>query len=371
MSRKVLVVGAGIAGLATARALESRGIRAVVVERRPEPPGPGFALNLPGNAVRALERLGVARPVSDAGIPVVRREYRSSSGRLLFAVDEAGFWSGVAQSVCARHGIVLDALGEGIEVRRGIACDGVTVEPDAVTVELSDGSEAAYDFVVGADGVHSVVRSEVTPAAPTASLMTTGCWRFVTADPGVDCWTAWTGHGVTLLLIPVAKGEVYGYAASNRAAAVDEPGWLASAFTSFPTPAVRALDQVRSATTPPYYSLVEEVRMSTWHRGRLVVIGDAAHATGPVWAQGAAMALEDALVLAEVLAGSEDWSSVGAEWEARRRDRVTHVQKETDRMSRLAGLPSWLSHTVAPLAGRRSYREAYGPLRTDPLADTG
>lgn len=201
--------------------------------------------------------------------------------------------------------------------------------------------------------------------------MTAGCWRFVTDDPGVDCWTAWTGKGVTLLLIPVTKAEVYGYAASNRAVAVDDPGWLASAFATFPTPAVRALEQVRRATTPPYYSLVEEVRMPTWHRGRVVVIGDAAHATGPVWAQGAAMALEDALVLADLLAGREDWSTVGAEWESRRRDRVTHVQAATDRMSRLAGLPGWLSHTVAPLAGPRSFRETYGPLRTDPVAATG
>ncbi len=368
MTGRVLVVGAGIAGLATARALKSRGVGADVVERRPEPPGPGFGLNLPGNAVRALERLGVAGPVSDAGVPVVRREYRSSSGRLLFEVEEAEFWSGIARSVCVRHGTVLEALGQGIEVRRGVACDRVRVEGDAVSVALSDGSEEVYDFVVGADGVHSAVRSEVTPAAPTASLMTTGCWRFVTADPGVDCWTAWTGRGVTLLLIPVTPDQVYGYAASNRAAAVDDPGWLGSAFAAFPTAAVRAVEQARTAPSPPYYSKVEEVRMPTWHRGRVVVIGDAAHATGPVWAQGAAMALEDALVLADQLAGREDWSRVGEEWEARRRARVTHVQKETDRMSRLAGLPGWLSHTVAPLAGPRSYRGAYGPLRSDPFA---
>ena len=108
--------------------------------------------------------------------------------------------------------------------------------------------------------------------------------------------------------------------------------------------------------------------MSTWRRGRVVMIGDAAHATGPVWAQGAAMALEDAIVLADLLARRDDWSTVGAEWEGRRRSRVSHVQAATDRMSRLAGLPKWFSHAVAPLAGPRAYRAAYAPLRTDPLA---
>ena len=97
-----------------------------------------------------------------------------------------------------------------------------------------------------------------------------------------------------------------------------------------------------------------------------MVIGDAAHATGPVWAQGAAGALEDALVLAEILGSSSDWTAVGAAWERRRRPRIDHVQAATDRMSRLAGLPDWLSHRLAPFAGPRAYRSTYGPLRDPP-----
>ena len=97
-----------------------------------------------------------------------------------------------------------------------------------------------------------------------------------------------------------------------------------------------------------------------------MLIGDAAHATGPVWAQGAAMAMEDALTLAELLGRTpaDEWGEVGAEFERIRRPRVEHVQAATDRMSRLAALPGWVRDVTAPLLGPRAYREAYGPLRT-------
>src|SRR6266498_1437660 len=96
---------------------------------------------------------------------------------------------------------------------------------------------------------------------------------------------------------------------------------------------------------------VDEVRCQRWSRGRLVLIGEAAHATGPVWAQGAALALEDALVLADLLAARSDWSRVGAEFERLRRPRVTHVQAATDKMSRIAALPARLRDLVAPVLG--------------------
>lgn len=110
MNGRILVVGAGIGGLATARALAGQGIECRVVERRPDRSDAGLALNLPGNAVAALRRLGAAAEVLNRGVQVSRREYRASGGRLLFCVDEAGFWSDVAPSVCAPHAAVLDAL---------------------------------------------------------------------------------------------------------------------------------------------------------------------------------------------------------------------------------------------------------------------
>jgi 2-polyprenyl-6-methoxyphenol hydroxylase-like FAD-dependent oxidoreductase len=114
-----------------------------------------------------------------------------------------------------------------------------------------------------------------------------------------------------------------------------------------------------------HHGTVDEVRLDRWHNGHLVLVGDAAHATGPVWAQGAAMALEDALVLASVI-GAVALGDVGAELERLRRHRVEHVRKATDKMSRLARLPGPVRTLCAAVLGPRAYRDAYLPLRDPP-----
>ena len=369
MSGSVLVVGAGVAGRAAAHALSRRGLPCTVVERR-APDGLGMAVNLPGNAVRALADLGVADQVLADGVPVRRREYRNQRGRLLFAVDDARFWHGVGQPVCLRHGHLLAALeppADAVLVR----ARAVRARPtgSGVEVELEgESSTRRFDLVIGADGVRSAMRAVVAQDAPSASAMTTSCWRFVGPDPGVGCWTAWSGTDVTVLLVPVAVGQVYGYVARTRGGPVGtDRAWLERATAGFPT-GVRAAVEQALAAGELHHSEVDEVRPDRWYRGRLVLVGDAAHATGPVWAQGVALALEDALVLGGLLARTPAaaWGGVGAELERRRRPRVRHVQSVTDRMSRLAALPGLLRDAVAPVLGPRTYRDAYAPLRELP-----
>jgi 2-polyprenyl-6-methoxyphenol hydroxylase-like FAD-dependent oxidoreductase len=180
----------------------------------------------------------------------------------------------------------------------------------------------------------------------------------------VDCWTAWSGTAGTFLLIPVDREHVYGYAsATRRGIAVDDPRWLATTFAGFAHP-VPATVSALGGTGQLYYSPIEEVRSKRWSRGRLTLIGDAAHATGPVWAQGVALALEDSLILAGLLAAGGDWAGVGADFEAARRSRVAHVQAATDKFSRIAALPGRLRDVIAPILGPMNYRHTYGPLRT-------
>ncbi|MEV6306375.1 FAD-dependent monooxygenase [Actinoplanes sp. NPDC051861] len=348
----VLVVGGGIAGLALARALIDRNVPVEVVERNVDR-GAGLAINLPGNAVTAFAALGI--DLSSVGRPTRRREYRTSHGRLLFGVDEDAFWGTGAQPRCVRRSDLLALLGDGIPVRHA-----TVTAVDGLDVEFAGGERKTYEFVVGADGVRSAVRSAVFGGdGVRASLLSAASWRFMAPNPGVDCWTVWSGAGGAFLLIPVDGEEVYAYASATAGGPVaDDPGWLHSTFASFPSPVRAVLAEPSSLIHSP----IEEIRLPSWVSGRRVLIGDAAHATAPVWAQGAALAVEDALALSDLLAGG-DWDTVGARFEALRRERVAHVQAATDRFSRAAALPVWLRHLVMPVIGPKTYRETYAPLR--------
>ena len=366
---RVLVAGAGIAGLAVARALHERDIPALVLERLAGPPDAGLAINLPGNAIQALTALGLAGGVTGLGVPIHRREYRNARGRLLFAMNEDEFWGEAATPRCVRRSDLLDLLKRSLPagtVRQDCTVTSVRPASRGVEVGLAEAATEGGALMVGADGVHSTVRRAMFgETVLDTALLSAASWRFMAPNPGVDCWTVWSGAQGTFLLIPVDAQEVYGYASATRGRPVDaSPEWLRSTFADFPDPVPHVLATALAQPQSLYHSPVQEVRIGRWSQGRVVLIGDAAHATAPVWAQGAALAVEDALVLAELLATQEDWSQVGPAYEGQRRPRVTHVQAMTDRLSRTAGLPTWLRDAISPFVGPRSYRETYRPLRT-------
>ncbi|BAL87466.1 putative FAD-dependent monooxygenase [Actinoplanes missouriensis 431] len=366
MDNSVLVVGGGIAGLALARALRERDVPVEIAERGGSETG-GLAINLPGNAITALTALGVGEGLQKLGRPTRRREYRSARDRVLFAVDEDDFWGPEARPRCVRRKDLLALLADGLDVPRHApgAVESVRQAPGGAEAVFADDTSQRYGFIAGADGVRSVVRTSLFGAASTRqSLLSAASWRFMAPNPGVDCWTVWSGDGGAFLLLPVDEHEVYGYASGVRGGPIGaEPSWLHETFGDFPDPVRAVLASIEKDPATLYHSPIEEVRAASWASGRCALIGDAAHATAPVWAQGAALAVEDALVLSGLLAGGE-WDTVGARYEAKRRDRVTHVQTATDRFSRAAGLPTWLRNPLMPIVGPRVYRETYGSLRT-------
>ncbi|GJE18975.1 3-hydroxybenzoate 6-hydroxylase 1 [Methylobacterium marchantiae] len=172
---RVLIAGGGIAGLAMRRALRRRGLPSLTLERRGEPADAGLAINLPSNAVQALGQLGLGEALRRVGSPVRRREYRTESGRLLFAVDETAFWGEEARPHCLRRADLLRLLTLDLDpgdIRRACEVAAVRQGPHGVTAECGDGRVETGRLLVGADGVHSRVRRSVLGGrAPDAAML--------------------------------------------------------------------------------------------------------------------------------------------------------------------------------------------------------
>lgn len=365
---RIVIAGGGIAGLALARALHARGVPYLVIERSAQAGDGGLAVNLPGNAVQALGQLGLGAQIAAQGHAFHRREYRSGRDRLLFGVDEDEFWGREAGPRSIRRSVLTAMLAEGLALNaivRGQAVRSFVHRPDHVEVQLADGSSVRGRLLVGADGVGSAVRKVMFPGAQSGhALLADSSWRFIAPNPGVNCWTVWAGKQGMVLLMPISADEVYGWAAITakvpRGAGVEA---LRHAIRDLPEHVRRSVDLGAAARGGLFHSPLEEVRLESWSNQRAVLIGDAAHATAPVWAEGVALGLEDAIVLARHLETGGDVAAALARYEAERRPRVAHVQEMTDVMSAAAKLPPMVRNLLLPIVGPKRYRQTYGPLR--------
>ena len=158
---RVLIVGAGIAGLALARALLQRGITAEVVEREHSWGEAGTGIYLPGNATRALRALGLDQAALDRAVVIPRQRVSDHRGRLLVEVDLAELWDGVGPCLALHRADLHDVLLDGardVAIRMGVEIRGLHERDGTLSVEFGDGTASEYDLVIGADGVHSTVR---------------------------------------------------------------------------------------------------------------------------------------------------------------------------------------------------------------------
>ena len=213
---RVLIAGAGIAGLALARALRRRGVNAEVVERMTEWQPIGAGLYLPANAVRALGELGVGTELAAHANPIERQRLLDHRGRLLADIDLARLWDGVGGCVAIEREALHALLRADVPVRLGLSVEALE-DGETPRVSFSDGSTGSYDLVVGADGVHSTIRSLAFGDHP-AGTVGQASWRFL-ADgfPELTDWTAMLGRGRTFLTVSLGDGDVYCYADVNTA----------------------------------------------------------------------------------------------------------------------------------------------------------
>jgi 2-polyprenyl-6-methoxyphenol hydroxylase-like FAD-dependent oxidoreductase len=290
-------------------------------------------------------------------------------GRLLLDIDLARLWGEVGPCL-ALHRVdlheVLASAGDPVPVRMGLSLGRLTQRDDIVTVEFDGAPNDSYDLVIGADGIHSTVR-QLTFGSEAVRPVGQLAWRFVAErPPEVTAWTVLLGRDVTFLAVPIGKGQVYCYCdtTSKRTphlARDDVKAELAELLAGFAAPVPAILETLRPDTFV-HASRIEEVELDAWSHGSVLLIGDAAHATSPNMAEGAAMALEDGLVLAECLASERSIATAVERFQARRRPRTRWVLTQTHRRDRTRMLSPGLRHLVLRRGGRRIFHANYRPL---------
>jgi FAD-dependent urate hydroxylase len=372
--RRVLIVGGGIAGLALARTLARIGDRPELIERQPVWRPAGTGMYLPGNATRALRALGLGAQVASRSVEIPRQRFCDHRGRLLREVDVAALWSPVGPCLAIHradlHELLLEAAGD-VPIRVGRAVDRITQRNGTVSVECRDGAGGDYDLVVGADGIHSAVRRLMFGSTAVPRAVGQVGWRFVAArPPEVTTWSVMLGRRTAFLTIPIGDDRVYCYcdvvSSQDAGGGDDYPAEVfTQLFSAFADPAATLLDALDPADAI-HVSTIEEVALDSWVRDRVVLIGDAAHAMSPNMAQGAAMALEDALVLADCLRDIRAIPVALATFEARRRPRTDWVRAQTHRRDHTRYLPPAARDSILRAFGRRILYANYRPLLNEP-----
>ncbi|WP_422738926.1 FAD-dependent monooxygenase [Micromonospora sp. WMMD729] len=364
---RVLIVGGGIAGLATVAALREWGATVDVVERTPGPTDSGTGIYLTGNATRMLDVLGLREQVADVAVEITRQRSANQRGRRLFDIDVTALWRGVGPCVSLPRARLHRALVAGVgdaPIRWGRHPIAFDPEGDRVAVEFDDGSTERYDLVVGADGVNSTVRRLAFDAQAARNL---GQYAYRWVAPRIDdepFWSVQLGRGRQFLTIPISAEQTYCY--YNDGPVADRPGWRDDVAASFTEPAALMLKALDHDDSTLHAGPNQEVVLDSWARGPVLLIGDAAHATSPNMAQGAAMALEDAVVLASSLTAADSIGEALRAFEARRRPRTDWVLSQTHRRDKATGLPPALRDLVLRRLGEQMFRSNYGPLFAQP-----
>lgn len=349
---KAIIIGAGIGGLSTAIALRKIGMDVKVFESKQEVRFAGAGLGIGANAVRALQQLDVGDQILRAGKALDELRILTPAGKILQRTETAAISHKYGpDNVSIERGVLLEllmsALGPEKIVHTGRTCRHFEQNDSGVKVWFEDGSTEEGDFLVGADGVHSKIREALLPnAIPRYAGYT--CWRAVVQaepdllhyDPNVFIET-WGRKG-RFGLVPLSNNRIYWFACLN-AKAPDSPlrtytaRDLMKIFEGYHEPIPQILAQ-----TSDHHMLQHDIYdlppISRFAFGRVVLLGDAAHAMTPNMGQGAGQSVEDAVILASHLKQSPVIEEALVRYERERIGRTGQITRMSNRIGKVAQL---------------------------------
>ena len=344
---RTLVVGGGIGGMATAISLAERGVKVDLIDLDPDWRVYGAGITITGPTLRAYRRLGMLDDIKQQGAITTRTRLFRYDGTHILDLDEPVIEEGLP----ATGGIMRPVLHRimqrrvntlGIAVRLGLTVDALTNLDHGVEVTFSDGTRDRYDLVVGADSVASRVRelafAHMGPAQPTGQ----GCWRIsISKPPGLDMGEFFLGHANPCGITACSPDMVYMWMLTphiERETFMDDEELfitLKALLADFGGNAGWIRDTMTRQDWINYRPLAAALQPGPWSKGRIVLVGDAVHATTPHLASGAGMAVESGIVLAEQLALADTVEAGLRSYEARRFDRCRDVIETSVAVGRL------------------------------------
>lgn len=362
---RILVIGGGIAGAATALALHKAGFDVAVHEAHPDTAGDiGAFLTLASNGMRALAQLDASDAVTALGFPLRSMRVLDDQGGEVAHVPLGEADDALLRYRCLRRGELSAALQAEV-VRRGIGLSHgarlVSVEngPDEVTARFADGSVATGDLLIGADGLNSIIRRSIAPGAEPVYAGQSVFYGYTRSAPAAEE----TGH-ITMVRGSTAAfgcavspdGEAYWFArVGGQAVPAEELAhpvpsrWREQLVELLRHDATPAAGIVAASTDGIMATNATEIPLGTpWRSGRTLIVGDAAHAASPATGQGASMALEDAVILAKSLRDTPDVDSALSLYEACRRPRVEHNITASGEISRGTRTPPRTGRAPSP-----------------------
>lgn len=345
---KTIIIGGGIAGLTTAIALEQQGFDTQVYEAQPKLSVAGAGIWMATNAMQVFERLGLASDIKRNGMPLDKIEIADYKLRTIQATSQLLFVEQYGFSVTSiLRSRLRDTLVEhyGKPIYTGKRLDRVLDNGKSVKAHFVDGSHVSGEILIGADGIHSAVRQQLFPRSQIRYSGQT-CWRGI-ADISLDppferaCVETW-GKKYRFGLSVISEKEVYWFAVAKapRGGKDDRTmlkGKLQGMYADFSNP-IPAILSATPAERIIRNDITDLQAIGNWYKGRICLIGDAAHATTPNMGQGGGQAVEDAWFLSRILKDEKDYQQAFQQFQRKRQKKVAQVVKTSWQIGKVAHL---------------------------------